>query len=141
MTPPKKPDWMEIADGDDHAPTAVVKKRRPLVIAMSALLLTIGGVVIAQSHEDSPASADEMIIPQTSQSATSVAPAIDPASPNNSANPSAPAIATPPNMKGGDDDGDHGFWERDHDGDRGFGDHEGRERGEHDDRDGDFEEH
>ena len=141
MTPPKKPDWMEIADGDDHAPTAVVKKRRPLVIAMSALLLTIGGVVIAQSHEDSPASADEIIAPQSSQSATSVAPAIDPASPNNSANPSAPAIATPPNMKGGDEDGDHGFWERDHDGDRGFGDHEGRERGEHDDRDGDFEEH
>ena len=133
MTPPKKPDWMEIADGDDHAPAAVVKKRRPLVIAVSAFLLTVGGVVIAQSHEDSPASANEIIAPQSSQSATSVTPTIDPTSPNNSAKPSAPAIAAPPTMKGGDDDGDHGFWKRDHDGDRGFGEHE--------DRDGDFEEH
>jgi hypothetical protein len=132
MTPPKKPDWMEIADSDNQLPVAVIKKRRPLVIAMTALLVTIGGVVLAQSNEETPASADEIIAPQSAQSAASVAPAI---------NPSAPAIATPPNTKGGDEDGDRGFWERDHDGDRGFGDHEGRERGEHEDRDGDFEAH
>ena len=126
---------MEIADGDDQGPAVVAKKRRPLVIAMTALLVTLGGVVVAQTHEESPASADEMIIPQSSQSATSVAPAISPSAPTKSVTPSAPAIATPPNMKGGDDDedGEHEGRER--------GEHEGRERGEHDDDDDDFEEH
>ena len=134
MTPPKKPDWMEIADGDDQGPAVVAKKRRPLVIAMTALLVTLGGVVVAQTREESPASADEMIIPQSSQSATSVAPAISPSAPTKSVTPSAPAIATPPNMKSGEDDDERGE----------HGEHEGRrdhERGEHDDRDGDFEEH
>lgn len=60
MTPPKKPDWMEIADGDDQVPAVVVKKRRPLVFAMAALLVTLGGVVVAQTNEESPASADEI---------------------------------------------------------------------------------
>ncbi len=138
MTPPKKPDWMEIADGDNQEPAIVAKKRRPIAIAMTALLVTLGGVVVAQTHEESPASADEMIIPQSSQSATTASQAINPAAPSQSprqsasksAKQSAPAIATPPAMTGGDDD------ER--------GEHEGRrdhERGEHDDRDGDFEEH
>ena len=130
MTPPKKPDWMEIADGDNQEPAIVAKKRRPVAIAMTALLVTLGGVVVAQTHEESPASADEMVIPQSSQSATTATQAINPAAPSQSASQSAkqsaPAIATPPTMKGGDDD------ER--------GEHEGRERGEHDDDD-DFEEH
>lgn len=121
MTPPKKPDWMEIADGDNQPPVKVSKKRRPALFAITALLVTLGGVVVAQTHEESPASADEMVIPQSSQSATTVAPAINPTP------QSAPAIATPPTMKGGDGEE--------------FGDHEGRERGEHDDNDGDFEEH
>ena len=120
---------MEIADGDNQPPVKVSKKRRPALFAMTALLVTIGGVVVAQTHEESPASADEMVIPQSAQSATTVAPAINPTP------QSAPAIATPPNMKGGDDEefGDHEGRER--------GNHEGRERGEHDDNDGDFEEH
>ena len=129
MTPPKKPDWMEIADGDSQPTVKVSKKRRPALFAMTALLVTLGGVVVAQTHEESPASADEMVIPQSSQSATTVAPAINPTP------QSAPAIATPPNMKGGDDEefGEHEGRER--------GEHEGRERGEHHDNDGDFEEH
>ena len=131
MTPPKKPDWMEIADGDNQPPVKVSKKRRPALFAMTALLVTLGGVVVAQTHEESPASADEMVIPQSSQSATTVAPAISPSAPTKSVTPSAPAIATPPNMKSGEEDDERGEREgrRDH------------ERGEHDDRDGDFEEH
>ena len=128
MTPPKKPDWMEIADGDDQVPEVVIKKRRPLVIAMTALLVTLGGVVIAQTHEESPASADEMVIPQSSQSATAATQAVSPAAPSKSANPSSPAIATPPTMK----DGERGELE-------GRGEHEGR--GERDGGDDDFEEH
>jgi len=126
MTPPKKPDWMEIADGDYQVPEKISKKRRPLLFAMTALLVITGGVVVAQTHEESPASAEELVTPQSSQSATQVAPAIDPSQPANS------AITTPPSMKGGDDDE--------------FGENEGRKRGEHDDRGerddfDDFEEH
>ncbi|MEY4036985.1 MAG: hypothetical protein RL201_366 [Actinomycetota bacterium] len=133
MTPPKKPDWMEIADGDYQAPAAVSKKRRPLLFAMTALLVTVGGVVVAQTHDESPASADEIIAPQSSQSATTVAPAINPTP------QSAPAIATPPSAKGGDGDDDRGFRDHRPDGDRQFGEHDGREGGDH--GDDDFEEH
>jgi hypothetical protein len=152
MTPPKKPDWMEIADGDGGSTNPVTpgRKSRPLLIAATALVLTFGGAVIAQSNEDSPTTTDQSIVPQSSQSATSVAPAIKqgdatvapsaPGAPSAQAAPRAikpPAIATPPNMKGGDDDEDE---DGEHEG-RERGEHEGRERGEHDDDDDDFEEH
>jgi hypothetical protein len=137
---------MEIADGDGGSTNPVTpgRKSRPLLIAATALVLTFGGAVIAQSNEDSPTTTYQTIVPQSSQSATSVAPAIKqgdatvapsaPGAPSAQAAPRAikpPAIATPPNMKGGDDDDDE-----DED-----GEHEGRERGEHDDDDDDFEEH
>ena len=135
MTPPKKPDWMEIADNDggSNNPVPKAKKSRPVVVAATALVLTFGGAVIAQSNEDSPTPVEQSIVPQASQSATSVAPAISSAVTPSPAI-SAPAIATPPNMKSGEDDDERGE----------HGEHEGRrdhERGEHDDRDGDFEEH
>lgn len=97
MTPPKKPDWMEIADGDSQEPVTARAKRRPLFIAMTALLVTIGGVVAAQTHEETPTSSTEKINHVASESVQNR--------------------------------------------DRGFGDREGHERGEHEDRDGDFEEH
>ena len=105
MTPPKKPDWMEIADNDGglNQPAPKAKKSRPVLIAATALVLTFGGAVIAQSNQDSPTSVEQSIVPQASQSATSVAPAISSAVTPSPAI-SAPAIATPPNMKGGDDD-------------------------------------
>ena len=130
MTPPKKPDWMEIADNDGGSinPAPKAKKIRPVLIAATALVLTFGGAVIAQSNQGSPTSIEQSVeqatVPQASQSATSVAPAI-----------SAPAIATPPNMKGGDDDDDD-FREGKHR-DRGERDHDGDD--DHDDDE--FENH
>ena len=105
MTPPKKPDWMEIADNDggSNNPVPKAKKGRSVLVAATALVLTFGGAVIAQSNEDSPTPVEQSIVPQASQSATSVAPAISSAVTPSPAI-SAPAIATPPNMKGGDDD-------------------------------------
>jgi hypothetical protein len=40
MTPPKKPDWMEIADNDGGSikPAPVTKKSRPLLVAMAVEL-------------------------------------------------------------------------------------------------------
>ncbi len=139
MTPPKKPDWMEIADNDGGSdrPTSVAKSRRPFLIVATALALTFGGAFIAQSSQDSPTSVELSIVPQASQSATSVAPAISPTGPS-ATNP--PAIASPPSMKGGDDHDD----EFEEDGHR---DRRDREHGERDgDRDDDhdddeFEDH
>jgi len=40
MTPPKKPDWVEMADNDGGSNNLapVAKKRRPLVVAMAVEL-------------------------------------------------------------------------------------------------------
>ena len=102
MTPPKKPEWMEIADNDGGSinPAPKAKKSRPMLIAAAALVLTFGGAVIAQSNQNSPAHAELSIAPQASQSATSAV-----STSNNAVTP-PPAIATPPKMKGGDDDED-----------------------------------
>ena len=135
---------MEIADNDggSNNPAPKAKKSRPVLIAVTALVLTFGGAVIAQSNQGSPTSIEQSVeqatVPQASQSATSVAPAF-----NNAVTPapaiSAPAIATPPNMKGGDDDEDDDdeFREGKHRnrGDRDHDDDEG------DDDDDEFEEH
>lgn len=151
MTPPKKPEWIEIADNDGGSdrPTSVAKSRRPFFIVATALVLTFGGAVIAQSSQDSPTSVEQSVeqsnIPQASQSATSVAPAISPTGPS-ATNP--PAIASPPSMKGGDDHDDE--FEEDGHRDRRDREHGDREHGDrdHGDRDRDesheddqFEEH
>jgi hypothetical protein len=140
MTPPKKPDWMEIADNDggSNNPAPKAKKSRPVLIAATALVLTFGGAIIAQSSQDSPTSVEQSIVPQASQSATSVSPAISPATPS-ATNP--PAIATPPSMKGGDDDND----DFEEDGHRDRRDREHGDRDEdgddHDEDDDEFEDH
>ena len=137
MTPPKKPDWMEIADNDggSNNPVPKAKKGRSVLVAATALVLTFGGAVIAQSNEDSPTPVEQSIVPQASQSATSVAPVISSAVTPAPAI-SAPAIATPPNMKGGDDeDDDDDFREGKHR-DRGDRDHD-----RDDDDDDEYEEH
>ena len=130
---------MEIADNDGGSdrPTSVAKSRRPFFIVATALALTFGGAVIAQSSQDSPTSVEQSIVPQASQSATSVAPAISPTGPS-ATNP--PAIASPPSMKGGDDDDD----DFEEDGHRDRRDREDGDRDEDgDDHDGDdeFEDH
>ena len=128
---------MEIADNDggSNNPAPKAKKSRPVLIAATALVLTFGGAIIAQSGQESPTSVEQSIVPQASQSATSVAPAISPATPS-ATNP--PAIASPPSMKGGD--GDDDFEE---DGHRERRDREHGDRDDDDDHDDDdeFEDH
>lgn len=128
---------MEIADNDggSNNPVPKAKKGRSVLVAATALVLTFGGAVIAQSNEDSPTPVEQSIVPQASQSATSVAPVISSAVTPAPAI-SAPAIATPPNMKGGDDeDDDDDFREGKHR-DRGDRDHD-----RDDDDDDEYEEH
>ena len=126
MTPPKKPDWIEIADNDGGSNNLapVAKKSRPLVVAMAALTLTFGGAVVAQTYQGGSGDSQQPSLVQASQSASIATSAISAATPNSTSpnllqsvqSPSIkvpsigasaiPAIAIPPNMSGGDDDED-----------------------------------
>ena len=113
MTPPKKPDWIELADSDGGSNNLppVAKKSHPLVVAMAALTLTFGGAVIAQTYQGGSGGSAQPLLVQASQSAaiaTSVNQVKSVQSPSIKAPSigasSVPAIAIPPNMNGGDDD-------------------------------------
>ncbi len=126
MTPPKKPDWIEIADNDGGSNNLapVAKKSRPLVVAMAALTLTFGGAVVAQTYQGGSGDSQQPSLVQASQSAAIATSAMSAATPNSTApslvrsvqspsitapsigNGTIPAIAIPPNMNGGDDDDD-----------------------------------
>jgi hypothetical protein len=115
MTPPKKPDWIELADSDGGSNNLppVAKKSRPLVVAMATLTLTFGGAVIAQTYQGSSGGSAQPSLVQASQSAaiaTSVNPVNSVQTPSTKApsigKSTVPAIAIPPSMNGGDDDYD-----------------------------------
>jgi hypothetical protein len=138
MTPPKKPDWIEIADNDGGSNNLapVAKKSRPLVVAMAALTLTFGGAVVAQTYQGGSGNSQQPSLVQASQSAAIASSAIIAATPNSTSpnlvqsvkSPSikapsigasaVPAIAMPPTMKGGDDDDDDDDEYEDEDDDR-----------------------
>ena len=122
-----KPEWFEIAEGDgDKGP---VKNRRSLPIAaIVAAALVIGiGAVVAQTQEESPASATEttsvandQVVASNNSSAENetTAPTASQA-PSQSATPSSSAVANPNITKlptGRGEDGDHEG--REHHGDR-----------------------
>ena len=126
MTPPKKPDWIEIAENDGglNQPAPKAKKSRPVLIAATALVLTFGGAVVAQTNQGGSGDSQQPLLVQASQSATMATPALSAVTPQSTSpnltssiqSPSIkapsiskntlPAIATPPNMNGGDDDDD-----------------------------------
>ena len=126
MTPPKKPDWMEIADNDGGSNNLapVAKKSRPLVVAMAALTLTFGGAVVAQTYQGGSSDTQQPSLVQASQSAAIATSAMSAATPNSTSpnlvrslqstsikapsigGSTVPAIAIPPSMNGGDDDDD-----------------------------------
>ena len=118
-----KPEWFEIAEGDgDKRP---VKNRRSLPIAaIVAAALVIGiGAVVAQTQEESPASATEttsvandQVVASNNSSAENetTAPTASQA-PSQSATPSSSAVANPNITKlptGRGEDGDHEGRER-----------------------------
>jgi hypothetical protein len=147
MTPPKKPDWIEIADNDGglNQPAPKAKKSRPVLIAATALVLTFGGAVVAQTNQGGTGDTQQPQLVQASQSATMATPALSAVTPQ-STSPSLsssvqsplikapsigkntlPAIATPPNINGGDDDDED--------------EHDDHEHDDDDDRDNDRDDH
>ena len=127
MTENNKPEWIEIAESDGGA--RPVKNRRSLPIAaIVAAALVVGiGAVVAQTQEESPASATEtssvandQVVASNNSSAQNESTAPTAAqSPSQSATPSSSAVANPNITKlptGRGEDGDHEG--REHHGDR-----------------------
>ncbi|MCX6442311.1 MAG: hypothetical protein NTX60_06005 [Actinobacteria bacterium] len=126
MTPPKKPDWIEIADNDGglNQPAPKAKRSRPVLVAATALVLTFGGAVVAQTNQGGTGDTQQPQLVQASQSATMATPALSAVTPQSTSpnltssiqSPSIkapsiskntlPAIASLPNMNSGDDDDD-----------------------------------
>ncbi len=93
MTPPKKPEWFELAESDGgKAHTSVKRSARGALLALPLLLIGVG-VVVAQGTDESPVIAEPV---------TTLASA----APSMSANVALtnPSIAIPPT--GGEDDDD-----------------------------------
>jgi hypothetical protein len=103
VTPPKKPEWFQLAESDGIQPRASVKRSaRGALLALPLLLIGVG-VFVAQSTDESP------VLAETVTTVASAAPEINaaPTSPAiKSSSVMPPAIATPPTGGGDDDDDD-----------------------------------
>lgn len=129
MTPPNKPEWIELAEADS-APQ-VKKSTRALPALVLAAALSIGGIGIlfAQNGTEAPASAEVQSMAATASSSpalqsakSAVASTINSQSASAAVNPSAPkqpSIAAMPSGSGDDEGDEHegreGHRERGHD--------------------------
>jgi hypothetical protein len=115
MTPPNKPEWMELADADSAPSPKKVGRLIPAFIAAVAIAIVGVGAIATQISDEPPASANEQVVPgvsNTSPAAVQVAPeatnsVTQPKSAvSNPETPKKPSIATLP--KNGGDDGEEG---------------------------------
>ena len=114
MTPPQKPEWMELADADSVPSTKKSSRLLPALIASMALAIVGVGAIVNQVTNEAPASATEQMASiqsssshvaaqATPQGAMSVAAPVT--AKTNSVAPRQPSLATLP-KSGGDDEGD-----------------------------------
>ena len=109
MTPPQKPEWFQLVESDGGKPRKNVK-RGFRALALSIPLLAIGiGVVVAQTSNESPASAETTSAAATQSPIVTAAPVTTaPDAPKVVAVPTKsnqPSIAQPPAApSGGEDD-------------------------------------
>ena len=121
MTPPNKPEWMELADADSAPQTKKVTRALPALVLAAALSIVGVGALVAQNGAQSPATATEQGVSAsvtsaasapsattTMSSAVSAGKSLSVSNSSTITNPSAPnqpAIASMP-TGGGDDDND-----------------------------------
>jgi hypothetical protein len=120
MTPPKKSEWLQIADTDNAASVRKVSKTLPSIALGSALLVIGAGAMLAQSNVEAPALAVSPVVTST-QPVSQNAPAARSTKPTFQAqninvqstsaqsnvapsSPKAPGIQAPTG-RGGDDEG------------------------------------
>jgi hypothetical protein len=121
MTPPNKPEWIELADADSAPEVKKVTRALPALVLAAALSIVGVGALVAQSGAETPAIANEQGVsvsmsssPTTPYATSAMASAI---SPSKSISVSNPSVITNPNAPqqpgiammptgGGDDDDD-----------------------------------
>ena len=123
MTPPNKPEWIELAEADAAPQVKKSTRALPALVLVAALSIVGVGALVGQSRAKAPANATEQDL--------SVLASATPESPNSSAKSltgaaKQPSIATLPTSGEDDDDDEYG----DHDDD----DHDDDD---HDDDEGD----
>jgi len=122
MTPPNKPEWIELADADSAPQVKKSTRALPAFVLAAALSIIGVGALVAQNGAETPATATEQGVnasvtsaasapsaTSTMSSAVSAGKSISASTPNAIANPSAPkqsGIAAMP-TGGGDDDDDY----------------------------------
>ena len=123
MTENNKPEWFEITDADEKPALRTVSKTLPVsAVLVTALILGVGAVV-AQTQDQTPASATTASVEQTQSAQASSSPQVVSTVKSAVANPTTAAaavvgavatnkLANPSIAKlptgGGDDDDDHG---------------------------------
>ena len=123
MTENNKPEWFEITDADEKPALRKVSKTLPVsAVLVTALILGVGAVV-AQTQDQTPASATTASVEQTQSAQASSSPQVVSTVKSAVANPTTAAaavvgavatnkLANPSIAKlptgGGDDDDDHG---------------------------------
>jgi hypothetical protein len=116
MTPPNKPEWIELADADSAPQTKKVTRALPAFVLAAALSIVGVGALVAQSGAETPANATEQGV-SASASSSPAEPSATSAIANPSS-PSQPGIASVP-TGGGDDDEDDDHDDEDGDDDEG----------------------
>ena len=104
MDPVKKPEWFELVESDGGLPRRTAK-RGFRAIALSIPLMAIGiGVVVAQSSNEAPASAETTSVAATQSPQVTTSP-VAPTVSTVSSKSTKSAIAQPPAApSGGEDD-------------------------------------
>jgi hypothetical protein len=129
MTPPQKPEWMELADSDSAPTPKKVRRLVPAIIAAAAIAIVGVGAIATQISDEQPASANEQVLP-TQSAASPAGVQVTPDAATNAPSSKAevqnpvstkqPSIASLPKSRG-DDEGEH----------RGRGEHEEDEGDDH----------
>ena len=114
MTPPNKPEWIELAEADSAAQVKKSSRALPALVLAAAMSIVGLGALVAQNGTETPAISSEQGINLSTASAPAATSAISPdistSAPNTTSviqpgAPQLPSIATLP-TGGGDDDDD-----------------------------------
>jgi hypothetical protein len=127
MTENNKPEWFEIAESDGDVRAAKPRRTLPIAAIVATALVIGVGAVVAQTQEESPASAtettsvanDQVVASNNSSPENESTAPVASQAPSASATPSNTAVANPNITKlptGRGEDGDHEG--REHHGDR-----------------------
>ena len=132
MTPPNKPEWIELAEADSAAQVKKSSRALPALVLAAAMSIVGLGALVAQSGAETPAISSEQGINLSTASAPAATSAISPdistSAPNSTSviqpnAPQQPSIASMPTGGGDDEDEEDDEDEYDDDGEEEEDDH------------------